>query len=66
MALFENLFKRKKTPEQVAAQLATDLRELSSHAPESRGLEKLESDISKLTQQMYHVVYGEVNIQLRF
>ena len=57
--MFESLFRRKKSPEQLAAQLALDLRELSSHAPESRGLEKLEADISKLTEQMYHVVYGE-------
>ena len=41
MAAFQALFKRKKTPEQVIAQLAADLRELSSHPPESRGLVKV-------------------------
>ena len=47
---FQALFKRKKTPEQVAAQLATDLRELSSHAPESKGLEKVTITTSVIDQ----------------
>ena len=54
------LFKKKKTPSELAAALARDLAAFSTHATDEKAVEKLKADVAKRVNQMRDVVYGEV------
>ena len=54
------LFKKKKTPSELAAILARDLAAFSTHASDEKAVEKLQTDVAKRINQMRDVVYGEV------
>ena len=54
------LFKKKKSPSELAAILARDLSSFSTHAADEKAVEKLQADVAKRVNQMRDVVYGEV------